>query len=294
MSNMEVVRHNGPPPQQQQQSSSENLSDGEDEKEDADKADELHEGKTSVRSEELADGEHEEGVAMDNPVKLPAVHPADDSAIQSEEEEEAEDDESIGSLTVVKLKELCRERGLKVGGRKADIVQRIKDYDAAAAAAENSVEKPTAAEPGLQKRRGRGRPRTQPLRQALEEHNKTDTPISALTHHSDSEMSDDETRSHESGTESMTRGSRRSAAGQKSIPKDIVTRGKKGSKLPAVPEGETLEGDDETSKPAAASTRRSIRATASVTSRRSTRASAESVASRVSRRSTKGKSKRYD
>ena len=294
MSNMEVVRHNGPPPQQQQQSSSENLSDGEDEKEDADKADELHEGKTSVRSEELADGEHEEGVAMDNPVKLPAVHPADDSAIQSEEEEEAEDDESIGSLTVVKLKELCRERGLKVGGRKADIVQRIKDYDAAAAAAENSVEKPTAAEPGLQKRRGRGRPRTQPLHQALEEHNKTDTPISALTHHSDSEMSDDETRSHESGTESMTRGSRRSAAGQKSIPKDIVTRGKKGSKLPAVPEGETLEGDDETSKPAAASTRRSIRATASVTSRRSTRASAESVASRVSRRSTKGKSKRYD
>ena len=137
---------------------------------------------------------------------------------------------------------------------------------------------------------------------------KLDTPISALTHHSDSESDDDEdngeTKSKESDTESTRRG-RRSTRGQKSIPKAIVTRGKKGSTLPAVPEGEALEDDDdeETSKPAAASTRNTTRASNSVSSSRrsapssrstSARAATESVASRVSRRSTKGKINRYD
>ncbi len=36
------------------------------------------------------------------------------------------------SQTVVELREQCRERGLKVGGTKAEIVQRIKDDNAAA------------------------------------------------------------------------------------------------------------------------------------------------------------------
>lgn len=343
------------PPEESKASQSENLPGGEDENEDNSKTEEV--GKTSVRSEELAEDGHEEEVKLDDDADLPEVQPADNPTIQSEEEEQADDDESIGSLTVVKLKEMCRERGLKVGGKKAEIVQRIKDYDVVAAG--NSVEKPPAAEePQPQKKRGRGRPKKpQPLRQALEEHSKAeevqraagpssksssrksarvkkpsskiatqhDTPISALTHNSDSEMSDDGTRTHESEMEST----RRSTAGRKSIPKTVVmTRGKKGSKLPAVPEGEealegdeanetskpavasqkrstrapegeSLKGDEETSKSVASSTKRSTRASTrastSEATRRSTRSSTASVAaSRKSSRSTKGKSKRYD
>ena len=43
------------------------------------------------------------------------------------------------SQTVVELREQCRERGLKVGGTKAEIVQRIKDYDAAASIGDASI-----------------------------------------------------------------------------------------------------------------------------------------------------------
>jgi len=297
---------------------------------------ELHGAKTSVSSEKVADSGHEEEEEkMDDAVELPkspnADNPTNPSDSESEEEMEAEDDDSIGSLTVAKLREKCKKRGLKVSGRKADIIQRIKDHDAAA---EKPIDESSAAESQSQKKRGRGRNKKHPVNEALEEHNKAeevqrtagpsskssskrksarakkpssevapklDTPMSALTHHSESELSDDdddETKSKASETESMTRRSRRIASGQKSIPKAIVTRGKKGLTLPAVPEGETLEDDEETSKPAAVSTRRSARARASTSvtssSRRSTRAASESVASRVSRRSTKGKIKRFE
>ncbi len=121
-----------------------------------------------------------------------------------------------------------------------------------------------------------------------------DLPIPLTTHssadsHSDSESDDDETKSKESETESKSHGSRQSSRGQKSIPKSIVTSGKKGTTLPVVHEGEELK---ETSKPAASSTRRSTRAsnkktdvaetTSVASSRRSTRSSTkkdESVAS---------------
>ena len=33
------------------------------------------------------------------------------------------------SLTVVKLKDLLRDRGLKVSGRKAELIQRLEEYD---------------------------------------------------------------------------------------------------------------------------------------------------------------------
>ncbi len=285
---------------------SENL---EDEKEDADEeAVELQESGTFVRSEE-ADDAHEEGKEMEDVAELPEERTADTPTNPPESEHgddmEAEDDDSIGSLTVAKLKEQCRERGLKVSGLKAEIVQRIKDYDAAAA--EKPVETASTAESESQKRRGRGRPKKQtagpPSKSSstrrsarakkLASKSAIDTPISALTHHSDSELSDDETKSIESETESVTRRSRRITAGQKSIPKAIVTQGKKGPTLPAVPEGEAM--GEETTKPAALPARRSTRASTSVaSSRRSTRSATESVASRVSRRSTKGKSKRYD
>lgn len=298
------------PPEEAAAAISENLPEGGDEKEDAnEEAIELHEGGTFVRSEK-ADDVHEEGKEMGDVAELPEELTADISTNPPESEHEedmkAEDDDSIGSLTVVKLKEQCRERGLKVSGLKAEIVQRIKDYDAAAA--ERRVETASTAESEPQKKEGRGRPRKQtagPSSQSSSTRRSArakkpasksaiDTPISALTHHSDSELSDDETKSIESETESVTRRSGRITAGQKSIPKAIVTRGgKKGPTLPAVPEGETL--GEETSKPAALPTRRSTRASTSVTSsRRSTRSATESVASRVSRRSTKGKSKRYD
>ena len=146
---------------------------------------------------------------------------------------------------------------------KAEIIQRIKDHDAA----EKTVEETSvAAESKPTKKRGRPRKRS-PLGEALEEHDKItkaekevvvvqqpvesnsnassvrrsarakkppakvaskklDTPISALTHHSDSESDDDETKSKESETESKSRGSRQSSRGQKSIPKAIVTGGK--------------------------------------------------------------------
>ncbi len=290
---------------------SENLPEGGDEKEDADEeAVELHEGGTFVRSkEEVVETVHEEGKEMGDVAELPEERTADMSTnppeSDHEEDMEAEDDDSIGSLTVVKLKEQCRERGLKVSGLKAEIVQRIKDYDAAVA--EKPVETGSIVESEPQKKRGRGRPRKQTAGPSSKSSSTRrsarakkpaskgaiDTPISALTHHSDSELSDDETKSIESGTESVTRRSRRITAGQKSIPKAIVTRGKKGPTLPAVPEGETL--GEEASKPAALPARQSTRASTSVTSsRRSTRSANESVASRVSRRSTKGKSKRYD
>jgi hypothetical protein len=277
-------------------------------------------------------GEEQMGNVVEQVVELPEERTAKSEkpfVYESEKEVEIEDDDSIGSLTVVKLKEECKKRGLKSGGRKAEIIQRIKDYDAAA---ENPVVESIASKlnPPPTKR-GRGRPRKNPLYEALEEHNKVfametgssisssartsarakepsskiapklDTPISALTRHSDSDLEDDdddETKSKESNTVSMTRQSIPSTAGQKSIPKAIVTRGMtKGATLPAVPEGDTFDDDEETSKPAAASNRRSTKASttsATVTSsRRSTRAATESVASRVSRRSTKGKSKRF-
>jgi len=295
------------PPEEAVANISENLPDDE-EREDADEAAALHEGGTFVRSEEVAETVHEEGKEMEDVAVLPEERTADIStnlpeSEQEEEMEAEEDDDSIGSLTVVKLREQCRERGLKVSGRKVEIVQRIKDYDAAVA--ENPVETASTAESEPQKKRGRGRPRKQTAGPSSKSSSTrrsarakkpaskgaTDTPISALTHHSDSELSDDE--SIESETESMTRRSRRGTAGQKSIPKAIVTRGKKDPTLPAVPEDETL--GDETSKPASLPTKRSTRASTSVTSsRRSTRAATESVASRVSRRSTKGKSKKYD
>ncbi len=52
------------------------------------------------------------------------------------------DDVSLDSLTVEKLKEECKERGLKGGGKKAEIIQRIKDHDAAK---EKTVEEPSVA-----------------------------------------------------------------------------------------------------------------------------------------------------
>ena len=262
-----------------------------------------------------------------------------DKAADDDDKDGEEDDDSLMSLTVAKLREKCKERGLKGGGKKAEIIQRIKDHDAA----EKTVEETSvAAESKPTKKRGRPRKRS-PLGEALEEHDKMaekevvqqpvesnsnassarrsvrakkppakvasklDTPISALTHHSDSESDDDDNKSKESETESKSRGSRQSSRGKKSIPKAIVTGGKgtKSTTLPVVPEGQEME---ETSKPAASSTRRNTRAsnkktgaetTSVASSRRSTRSSTkkdESVASaaRVSRRSTKGKSKRFD
>jgi hypothetical protein len=271
------------------------------------------------------------------------------SSVVAETEKPADDDDkdgendndSLGSLTVAKLREKCEERGLKGGGKKAEIIQRIKDHDAAE---EKTVEEPSvAAESKPTKKRGRPRKRKSPLDEALGEHDKMekevvqqpvesnsnassvrrsvrakkppakvasklDTPISALTHHSDSESDDDETKSKESESESKSRGSRQSSRGKKSIPKAIVTggKGKKGTTttLPVVHEGEEMK---ETSKPAASSTRPSTRATnkktdvaettSAASSRRSTRSSMKkdgSVASRRSLRSTKGKSKRFD
>ena len=40
---------------------------------------------------------------------------------------------SLTSLTVPELKELCRERKLRVGGRKAELIDRIIEYDASGA-----------------------------------------------------------------------------------------------------------------------------------------------------------------
>ena len=56
------------------------------------------------------------------------------------------DADAAEKLTVKKLREQCKERGLKVGGTKAEIIQRMKDYDdAAATTAAHPVEEPTAA-----------------------------------------------------------------------------------------------------------------------------------------------------
>jgi hypothetical protein len=291
-------------------------------------------GKKAEIIQRIKDHDAAEKTLEEAPVVAETEKPVDDDDKDGEN-----DDDSLMSLTVAKLREKCKERGLKGGGKKAEIIQRIKDHDAAE---EKTVEEPSvAAESKPTKKRGRPRKRS-PLGEALEEHDKMaekevvqqpvesnsnassvrrsvrakkppakvasklDTPISALTHHSDSESDDDETKSKESETESKSLGSRQSSRGQKSIPKAIVTggKGKKGTTLPVVHEGEEMK---ETSKPAASSTRPSTRATNKKTdfaettsvasSKRSTRSSTkkdESVASRVSRRSTKGKSKRFD
>jgi hypothetical protein len=293
-------------------------------------------GKKAEIIQRIKDHDAAEKTVEEAPVVAETEKPADDDDKDGEN-----DDDSLMSLTVAKLREKCKERGLKGGGKKAEIIQRIKDHDAAEV---KTIEEPSVAAESKPTKK-RGRPRKRPLDEALEEHDKItqaekevveqpvesnsnassvrrsvrakkppakvasklDTPISALTHHSDSESDDDETKSKESEAEGKSRGSKQSSRGQKSIPKAIVTggKGKKGtSTLTAVPEGEELE---ETSKPAASSTRPSTRATNKKTdvaettsvasSRRSTRSSMkkdESVASRRSRRSTKGKSKRFD
>jgi hypothetical protein len=285
--------------------------------------------------------------------------PDDKSEVEKEAEEEmVEDDNSLASMTVAKLKEIAKKRGLKCGGRKADIIQRIKDHDTAEKLVKESTASESIVTTSIKPTKKRGRKRS-PLYEALEEHDKTlktestegkqytesistsvrrsararkmspkiapklDTPISALTHQSDSESDDDQSESIESKKDSTARQSRHKTHGQKekAIPKAISTGRKKDSKLPALPEGGTLE---EMSKPVATSTRRSTRASSkmidteitsvtssqrparsskkkdetestSALSRRSTmnKAEPESVASRVSRRSTKGKNKRF-
>ena len=279
----------------------------------------LNENESFVNSNLPGDEQKkEEDVEEEQPQTGPTLDALTPPDSQNDEDgaesEDASDVDSLGSKTVVTLRKMCKEQGLKVGGNKKDLLERIRENDAA---------KKPAIKP---KKRVRGRPKKNPLGQALDEHNESiateakevqkvarssskasstrmsarlrssktdpslDTPVSALTHGSDSESDDDGMKSVDSGTHSMTRRSGRRAAGQNSIPTEIETRGNKSLKLPVLPENETFEDNKKSSKPAAVPIRRSKRSSASVTSGPS---ATESIASRVSRRKTRGKNSRY-
>jgi len=156
--------------------------------------------------------------AAEKTVEEPSVVDETEKPAGDDDKDGEEDDDSLGSLTVAKLREKCKERGLKGGGKKAEIIQRIKDQDAA----EKTVEEPSvAAESKPKKRRGRPRKQKSTLDEALK------------------------------------------------AEKEVVQQ--------------PVDSNN------ASSVRRSVRA-----STRSSTKKDESVTSRVSRRSTKGKSKRFD
>ncbi len=52
-------------------------------------------------------------------------------AVEVERNEQGQESEDWASLTVSKLKDVCKELGLAVGGRKADIIKRIEDHKVA-------------------------------------------------------------------------------------------------------------------------------------------------------------------
>ena len=79
-----------------------------------------------------------------------AEEAADEEAADEEgsadEEEEEETEESLGTLTVPQLQSLLRDRGLTVGGKKADLIQRLLEIYSEERAAEQAEEEADDAE----------------------------------------------------------------------------------------------------------------------------------------------------